>query len=222
PFHQGDSPWVSSAIGWNRTSNSRVSVLPLSAITCCTAASSPPSSCVRRNNSVPGPAARNVMSQKTVMPARSSATGSSARPGQKPPIRLRSRRDAHLQVQLLATVIAAVVEKGGTAVGQNVDELPPQVVTFARIPCGLRDVFDPLNRLRGDPPAPHGPFLVAPGKAPQARRRLLGPNGFRAGGRRGGRGVDDGDPLVLRAAQQLEPADPPRGPVPDLLRGLQD
>src|SRR5262245_18781076 len=40
-FHQGDSPWVSSAIGWNRTSNSMASVPPRSAITCCTAANSP-------------------------------------------------------------------------------------------------------------------------------------------------------------------------------------
>ena len=79
------------------------------------------------------------MSKKTVMPARSSAMAGSARPGQNPPTRLRSRPVAHLQVQLLATVVAAVVEKGGPAVGQDVDELPPQVVTFARIPRGPGD-----------------------------------------------------------------------------------
>src|SRR5262249_8245413 len=156
------------------------------------------------------------------MPARSSATLGPARSDESRPIRSRSRSVTHLQVQLLAAVVPAVVKQRGAPVRPDVDELPPQVIALARIPCGLRNVFDPLNRLRRETPAPDGPFLVAPGKAAQTRRRLLGPNSFPPGIRRGGRGVDHGDPAVRRAAQQLEAADPTRGPMPGLLRRFED
>src|SRR5262249_18307525 len=105
---------------------------------------------------------------------------------------------------------------------QNVDELPPQVVAFARIQCGLRNVFDPLNRLGREMPAVHWPFLIAPGEASQAGRWLLGPDGFLARIRRGGRSVYDGDPTALRAAQELQATDPTGSPVTGLLRRLKD
>src|SRR5262249_51853416 len=54
---------------------------------------------------------------------------------------------AHLEIQLLTAVVPAVVKQRGAAVGPNVNELSPQVITFAGLPCGLRNVFDPLNRL---------------------------------------------------------------------------
>src|SRR5262245_26868571 len=137
---------------------------------------------------------RAVEPREAVMPPRSGAALCSARSNESRPIR--SRSVTHLQVQLLAAVVAAVVKQRGPPIGQNVDELPPQVVALARIPCGLRNVFDPLDRLRREPPAPDGPVLVAPGKAAQTRRRLLGPNRFLPRVRRGGRGVDHGDPAV--------------------------
>src|SRR5579859_705537 len=71
-------------------------------------------------------------------------------------------------------------------------------------------------------PVAYGPILVAAGETAEAGRRFLGPDGFVAGVGRGGRGVDDGDPFVLRAAQELQSPNPARCPMAGLLAGFEN
>src|SRR5262245_45768214 len=96
-----------------------------------------------------------------------------------------SRFSTLLQVQLFTAVVTAVVEKRRPAIGQEVDELTPQVVTFASLERLLRNVFDPFDWLGREMPAFGRPFLIAPCKPAKARRRFLGPDCFLAGIGRG-------------------------------------
>ena len=66
-----------------------------------------------------------------------------------------SRFVTHLQIQLLATIVVAVVRKRGGRIRQNVDEL---LVVFASIERILRNVFNPFNR-RGIEMPPYWPGL---------------------------------------------------------------
>src|SRR5579883_2070131 len=100
--------------------------------------------------------------------------------------RLPSRPFAHFHIELFLSVIATVVKKRGAAVGLNVDELTPEIESFAVLQRGFGNVLYPLNRLRGKVPAAHRPFFIAPGKPAQARRRFLGPDSLVSGIRRGG------------------------------------
>src|SRR5262245_12731723 len=93
---------------------------------------------------------------------------------------------AHLEIQLFATVVATVVEQGRTSVGQDVDEVSPQVAPFTGVACARWDVLDPLDRLRFEMPSAHRPLLVAPREAAEARRRFLGPDVAFSRVRRGG------------------------------------
>src|SRR5262245_56051888 len=95
-------------------------------------------------------------------------------------------RGTLLQIQLLPTVVTAVVEKRRSAIRQEVDELAPQIVAFTSLDRLLRNVLHPFDRLGREMPAFYRPFLIAPGEPAKARRRLLGPDRFFAGIRRRG------------------------------------
>src|SRR5215470_19667202 len=115
---------------------------------------------------------------------------------------------ANFHIELFAAVVAAVVEERGAAVGQYVDELTPQIVAFAGVECLFWNVFHPFDRLGSEMPSANRPFFIAPGKTTEAWGRFFGPDVALAGIGSCGRGIDDGDPAVFDAAQQLQSTDP--------------
>src|ERR1043166_8185366 len=94
---------------------------------------------------------------------------------------LPSRVSALFQIQLLAAIVTAVVEKCRPAIRQEMDKLTPKVVAFPSLERFIRNVLDPFDRLGREVPAFDRPFLIAPGKPAKARRRFLGPDCFLAG-----------------------------------------
>jgi len=123
---------------------------------------------------------------------------------------------------LFAAIVAAVVEESGAAVGQDVDELPPQIVAFAGVERLFRNVLHPFDWLGGKMPIANGPFFIAPGKTAEAWGRFFGPDIAFAGIWRSGRGIDDGDPAVFGAAQQLQAPYPSRSPIEAVVGRIED
>ena len=89
-------------------------------------------------------------------------------------------------IELFAAVVAAVVEEGGAAVGQYVDELTPQIVAFAGVESLFWNVFHPFDGLGSKMPIADGPFFIAPGKTAETWGWFFGPNVALAGIGRGG------------------------------------
>src|ERR1043166_6650894 len=85
------------------------------------------------------------LKRATRVPAISFTAGSAGRPRisnrNTGAVKEQSRFVTHFQINLFASVVTAIVKKRCATVGQNVDELTPEVVAFACVESLFWNVF---------------------------------------------------------------------------------